>query len=222
MFKQEERPNYFETILKLFIILVVSVLVFVSPFLLYANYAATGLIMYFVALILLSPSVAFTYKNLIYFKKNEVKNALTSSKTYVGTLAILNCFVFFTIGFDTLLPTFWLGVFYFLTHLSVYFFFKGKLSLALTIFSEVLISLFLLINYYTVEKTTIEKYRYYINRSNSTIYLENNQYEEFFGIRVFWINPEVSNFNKIYYEIGEGVLGVKAVKAYNFKPKKAK
>ncbi len=222
MFKQEERPNYFETILKLFIILVVSVLVFVSPFLLYANYAATGLIMYFVALILLSPSVAFTYKNLIYFKKNEVKNALTSSKTYVGMLAILNCFVFFTIGFDTLLPTFWLGVFYFVTHLSVYFFFKSKLSLAVTIFSEVLISLFLLINYYTVEKTTSEKYRYYINRSNSTIYLENNQYEEFFGIRVFWINPEVSNFNKIYYEIGEGVLGVKVVKAYNFKPKKTK
>ncbi len=222
MFKQEERPNYFETILKLFIILVVSVLVFVSPFLLYANYAATGLIMYFVALILLSPSVAFTYKNLIYFKKNEVKNALTSSKTYVGTLAILNCFVFFTIGFDTLLPTFWLGVFYFVTHLSVYFFFKSKLSLAVTIFSEVLISLFLLINYYTVEKTTSEKYRYYINRSNSTIYLENNQYEEFFGIRVFWINQEVSNFNKIYYEIGEGVLGVKVVKAYNFKPKKTK
>lgn len=220
MFKQEERPNYFETILKLFIVLVVSVLVFVSPFLLYSSYAITGIIMYSVALLMLSPSIAFTYKRLIYFKKDEVKNAFSSSKTYVGMLAILNCFIFFTIGLNTLISTFWLVVLYGVTNIPIYFFYKKKLSLLLTIFFGALISGLLLINYFSVANTKDETYRYFFDRTTSTIYLENNQHESFVGIRVFWTNSEVADFNIITYEIGEGILGYKVVKSYNFKPKK--
>lgn len=216
MFSKEERPNYFETIIKLIVVLAVSILVFVSPFFLYSSYSETGIIMYLVALILLSPSVAFTYKNLIYFKKNEVKNALTSSKTYVGTLVILNCFVFFTIGFNTLLPTFWLGVFYFVTHLSVYFFFKRKIGLLPTIFSEVLISFLLLVNYFSVIEIKQEQYYYVLNRDTSTIHLEDYQYEEYFGIRVFWADSKVADYNKITFKIGKGILGYRVVKSYDF------
>lgn len=216
MFQQEERPNYFETIIKLIVVLVVSILVFVSPFILYSTYAETGVIMYLVALIMLSPSIAFTYKRLIYFKKNEVRNALSSSKTYVGVLAVLNVFVFFTIGLDTFFSTFWLVVLYFITNLPVYFFSKGKMNLLPTIFSEVLISTLLLVNYFSVIETKKEHYHYVFNRATSTIYLEDYQYEEYLGIRVFWANAKVADFNKITYEIGEGVLGYRVVKSFYF------
>lgn len=217
MFKQEERPNYFETILKLIIVLVISVLVFVSPFLLYFNYKKTGIIMYLVVLIMLSPSIAFTYKNLIYFKANEIKNALTSSKTYVGILAVLNCFIFFAIGLNTLISTYWLIGLYALTNIPIYLFYKKKLELKLTIFFGALISMLLIINYFTVSNIKEEQYRYFLNRATSTIYLENNKYEEFYGIRVFWTNTEVSDFNTITYEIGEGIFGYRVVKKYRFK-----
>ena len=216
MFSKEERPNYFETIIKLIVVLAVSILVFVSPFFLYSSYSETGIIMYLVALIMLSPSIAFTYKRLIYFKNDEVKNALSSSKTYVGVLAVLNVFVFFTIGLDTLVSTFWLGVFYFVTHLSVYFFFKRKIGLLPTIFSEVLISFLLLVNYFSVIEIKQEQYYYVLNRDTSTIHLEDYQYEEYFGIRVFWADSKVADYNKITFKIGKGILGYRVVKSYDF------
>jgi len=216
MFSKEERPNYFETIIKLIVVLAVSILVFVSPFFLYSSYSETGIIMYLVALIMLSPSIAFTYKRLIYFKKDEVKNALSSSKTYVGVLAVLNVFVFFTIGLDTLVSTFWLGVLYCVTNLPIYLFSKEKIGLLPTIFSEVLISILLLINYFSVIETKEEQYHYVLNRDTSTIHLEDHQYDEYFGIRVFWANSRVADYNKITYEIGDGILGYRVVKSCNF------
>lgn len=220
MFKKEERPNYFETILKLTIVLVVSVLVFVSPFLLYSSYAETGIMMYIVTLIMLSPSIAFTYKKLIYFKKDELKNAFTSSKTYIGILAILDCFIFFEIGLNTLVSTFWLATLYCVTNFPIYLFYKQKIGLIPTITFEVLISVLLLINYYTATNLQEEQYHYTFDRTNSTIYLENNKYEEYFGIRVFWTNREAPDFNEITYQIGEGILGYRVVKNFRFKPKK--
>lgn len=216
MFTPEERPNYFETIIKLIIVLAVSVLVFVSPFLLYVSYAETGIIMYLVALIMLSPSIAFTYKKLIYFKKSEIKNALTSSKTYVGIIAVVNVFVFFTIGLDTLVSTFWLVVLYAITNFPIYFFSKKKLGLTLTVFSVSIVSILLLINRFSITETKEEQYRYVLNRATSTIYLENGQYEEYFGIRVFWANSKVTDYNKIKYKIGKGILGYRVVESYDF------
>lgn len=220
MFKQEERPNYFETVLKLIIVLVISVLVFVSPFLLYSSYAETGIMMYIVTLIMLSPSIAFTYKKLIYFKKDELKNAFTSSKTYIGILAILNCFIFFTIGLNTLISPYWLVVLYAVTNVPIYLYLKNKFSLFPTLLFEISISILLLINYYVVDNIREEKYHYYFDRTNSTIYLEDNQYDEFFGIRIFWTNREAPDFNQITYQIGDGILGYRVVKDCRFKPKK--
>lgn len=220
MFKKEERPNYFETILKLIIVLAISVLVFVSPFLLYSSYAETGIMMYLVTLIMLSPSIAFTYKKLIYFKKNELKNAFTSSKTYIGILTVLNCFVFFTIGLSTLISPYLLVILYVLTNIPIYYFLKNNFKLAPTIVLEVLVSVLLLINYYFVFNIKEEQYHYFFDTTNSTIYLDNNQYEEYFGIRVFWTNKEAPDFNEITYQIGDGILGLRVVKDCRFKPKK--
>lgn len=217
MFNNEERPNYFETILKLIIVLVVSGFVFVSPFFLYSKYEKLGLIMYGVVLLLLSPSIAFTYKKLIYFRRDEIRTAFSSKETYIGIIIVLNIIVFFAIGLKTLLPISLLFGIYVLTHLPVYFYFKHEFSFFSTLFSTVLVSTMLLINYNFSKNTTEEQYRYILNRSTSTIDLEHNKYEEFIGIRIFWVDDKVEDFNIIHYQISEGILGYKVVKKYSFK-----
>ena len=76
---------------------------------------------------------------------------------------------------------------------------------------------FFIINYCFTENTVDELYNYKLNRATSTIYLENNKYEEFIGIRIFWIDNDAEDYNIINYKISEGILGYKVVKNYNFK-----
>ena len=217
LFNDQERPNYLETVLKLIIVIVISGFVFVSPFLLYSNYDELGLVMYLVVLLLLSPSVAFTYKKLIYFRKDELKNAFLSKETYIGIIITLNVVLFFSIGLKTLIPTSMLFILYLLTNLPAYFYFKNQFSFIYTLFSISLVSAMLIINYCFTENTVDELYNYKLNRATSTIYLENNKYEEFIGIRIFWIDNDAEDYNIINYKISEGILGYKVVKNYNFK-----
>lgn len=172
--------------------------------------------MYLVALFLLSPFVFFTYKKLIYFRKNEISNTFKSPNTYLGLIVVFNAYVFFTIGFNTLIVTLWLGMFYIITCLPTFLFFKNKIALIPTIISGLIISSFLIINHYFSSNEKQIHYHYYFNRATSTIYLDNGDFDENFGLRTFWINKKAQDFSKITYSIADGYFGIKVVKNYKF------
>ena len=103
---------------------------------------------------------------------------------------------------------------YAITYIPVYFYSKEKVSYFITVISTLLISLLLMVNYYLVSNPKEETYRFVLDRSSSTIFLENNQYDEYDGMRIFWTEEKVLSSGRITYVIYDGILGFRVVKGY--------
>jgi hypothetical protein len=214
MFKQET-PNHFETIVKFFIVLAISTMVFILPFFLYSRYGGMGLVMYMVMVIMLSPSIAFTYKKFIYFRKNELKEAFLDKKIQIGLTVIFNAVVLFTIGFNTLIQTQDLLIFYLLCYAPTFLYYRKRLvPYSSVVFASILVSVLLLFNFYFINNLKEEKYRYFYNERDAVIYLENESYKEYKGMRMFLLDQRIQNQGTITYVLADGILGFRVVKEY--------
>jgi hypothetical protein len=216
MFK-EEKTSYFETIVKIAIIFTALFIVFILPFYWYIKYDYQGIVMFLVLFLLLSPLIAFTFKNLVYFKKDELKNTFSSKKTYVVFLFLINCYIFFTIGLSTLVKPYLLVAIYAVSYLPILLhYLKKQFSYLTVLLSSFAISFLLLINFYFSSNEVEEKYFYWLNKATSTIQLENYMYDEFDGIRIFFVEEKINVSGEITYVFADGYLGYRVVKKYKF------
>lgn len=134
--------------------------------------------------------------------------------------------MFFKIGLSTLIPLYVLFLLYFFVGVFVYFFslkYIAKNSIAFSIAAAPsLLSLFLLLNYSFSTNPRQERYEFqndYNNGkggeiANNSINIDNNVYENYIGIRLFYSTPIGDS---IVYEFEEGLFGLKVLKNYQLK-----
>jgi hypothetical protein len=223
--RKEEYPSHLETIIKLTIIIASIVVVFVLPFYWFYKYEGQGIAMFLVLFLLTSPLIAYTFKKLIYFRKNEIQLAIASKSTKLVMISIVNISVFLTIGFNMLIDLKVLFLLYLLSYLplilSIYF--NQSINPPRILFT-LITSVFLLINYYFSYNPKIEKYTFTstIQRGKSGmsettfIQLESDKYIEYIGIRMFFDFSKMYRKDQIAYTIEEGFLGISVVKEYKF------
>jgi len=216
MFK-EEKISFLETIIKIAIIFAAIYVVFVLPVYWYMKYNIQGIIMFLVLFILTSPLIAFTFKKLVYFKKNELKNTFLSKKTHVLFVFLLNFYVFLTIGLNTLIGSYLLVALYAVCYLPIIMcHLKKELPYLMVLLFSFSISFLLLVNFYFATNEVEESYFYTLNKATSTIQLEDYVYEEFDGIRIFFIEEKINYSGKINYVFADGYFGYRVVKKYKF------
>lgn len=223
--RKEEYPSHLETIIKLTIIITTIVIVFVLPFYWFYKYEKQGIAMFLVLFLLTSPLIAYTFKKLIYFRKNEIQLAVASKSNKLVMISILNFSVFLTIGFNMLIDLKVLFLLYLLSYLplllSIYF--NQRINPSRILFT-LITSFFLLINYYFSDNPRIEKYTFTstMQRGKSgmsettLIQLENDKYIEYVGIRMFFDFSKMHKKDQIAYTIEDGLLGVPVVKNCKF------
>lgn len=216
MFK-EEKTSYLETIVKIAIIFTAIFVVFVLPFYWYMKYGGQGIAMFLVLFLLTSPLIAFTFKKLIYFQKDELKNTFLSKKTYVVFVFLLNFYVFLTIGLNTLIQSYLLIAIYAVSYLPVLIHhFKKEFSYLIVLLLSFSVSFLLLVNFYFATNEAEERYSYKLNEATSTIRLEDYAYEEFDGIRIFFVEEKINYSGKITYVFADGFFGYRVVKKCKF------
>jgi len=190
-------------------------------------------------LFIFSPLFVYLFRNYSSdgFKKlPESFRILSKNRKVNGTiLTLCSCIVFMRIGFQTMIPILWLTFIFIAIPLIVYSTLKfrkyakgpGYVAGCLTPFY---LSLAFFVNYvfsfnpmheeYTFNKTyqTIHsKYSGTATQQTSLIVLENNAYDDFFGIRVFADYKPIAVTSKINYTFKKGVFGVRVMTSYYFK-----
>lgn len=170
--------------------------------------------------ILLLPFHLRSYQNLKRVDISVFKKSLTALLKLqwfqVTILTIFNIIVFVRIGFHTLIaPLYLLGA---VVILSGIFYFKFKSRLMYYGIAPTIVSAFLLLNFVFSTEGSVEEYdlqpTYANGRDDSVIYLEDNIYREFIGIRVFSDYLEVKHANKVIYYFNDGLFGVKVMVDY--------
>ncbi len=140
-------------------------------------------------------------------------------------LSIITIWVFFDIGLQTFIPVTTLLLTYISFPLIVFFlmrfFFKrNDVMLAFGIMPA-FISFLLIVNYTFTGPVTEETYHYRPydtedSGESTLIYLENDVYDEFAGVRLFYYFGEVTSANTITYHTATGLIGLKVVKQHRF------
>ncbi len=210
---------------KLTIIIAAIVVVFILPFYWFYKYERQGIAMFLVLFLLMSPFIAFTFKKLIYFRKNEIQQAVTSKSTKLIIISLLNICIFLSIGFSMLIDLKVLFLLYFLSYLPIFSsIYSKQLINPPRMWFTLITSVFICINYCFSYNPKIEKYtftstvqRLKSGSSETTlIRLEDNKYNEYTGIRVFFDFSKMYKKNQIVYTIEEGFLGISVVTDYKF------
>lgn len=174
------------------------------------------------------------------FKKSKQLNhfeffqsVILIAKNRVFLIIIITFFNVFSIlkfGLQTLiLPKVLLSGFI-LSFLLFYFVFNSKTNSFKTYFytfcvAPLVVNFILLFNFYLSFNPVVENYTFknaqesmYNGKQNSTyIYLENNAYEKFPGIRTFIDYNEMEYKNQVSYTFKTGVLGIRVMTKHEFK-----
>lgn len=147
----------------------------------------------------------------------------------ISILSIANLFLIFKIVFNTLFPIWVIPILFLGIPILVYTIVlkhsnqSKRLWIALAIVPIIINGLFAL-NFYFSSNTVIEEYDFThgYNQSrrgkvmNTMIYLENNQYDAYLGIRVFASLEELAQSNHVIYQFEDGLLGMRVMKHYAF------
>ena len=224
MFKKKESTSSFETIFKLTIVILAIAIVFFLPFYWYYKYQGQGIAMYLVLIVFTSPFIKHTFKDFIYFKKNEISNAFLNINTLLAFLFILNVIAFIYFGLKTLINIYVLIGLYVLNYFPIINnrIKKQKSNIA-EVFFTLTISAFLVVNFQFSSNSRVEVYsfhnRYQKSKNGSykttLIILEDNKYDEYIGIRTFLDFSEIKGYH-ITYTIKEGFFGLEFVDSYKF------
>lgn len=156
--------------------------------------------------------------------------------------SILNISLLMIIGFQTLIPTTLLLCTYVILSVSLYIYFRKKNktrpALKAYIIGPLILNLILSLNYFIsfneYEETYHFKRVYFWDRSrinitrspniemSTKIVLENNAYENYYGIRTFLSPENIGPTERITYTFKKGILGITVMTDYRFFSKKEK
>lgn len=167
---------------------------------------------------------------------------LISSYKIVLSLA-LNFVLFLVFGFQTMMPTLYLIyaflLFPFLVALFLFLFKKSKPIFNAIVFAPTCLTILLMLNYFISFNPVIESYSFYLNytkntssiskysmghnysnkpmySSNTSIILQDNIYDEYFGIRTFISSKNIEPGKKINYTFKTGCLGIRVMTDYSY------
>lgn len=233
-----------ETIVDL-INLITSVIILLLPILGYFFYGTKGLIGGGIAIIITIPywaPVLLTDKPNLNIKDiiRAINIILKSSVFRVACCTILNIYLFLSIGFSTLINSWFLSTAFLLSGLLVFFIYKIGLKrkvnwLVIVGLLPGILNLFLVVNYtfssnrqqetyalgHQYERNVSPHRNYGLNstsrfRETTAITLEDDKYSEYYGIRVFLDFESMKNANEITYYFEDGLLGFRVLKDYQF------
>lgn len=222
-----------DTILNHVLILVAFTLLCSIPIVLAYLYEFTGLILG--GLFFLAIGIPILKYIKQFFKPAQLWLALMELvETYFFRLVILsltNLFLILKVVLNTLIPLEYSLSLFPAVILGSYFFLFRNNEKNTRLFSAVVILPLLLngifcLNYYASSRPQIEEYtfrnaQYESKRGHeksTLIYLENNQYDEYAGIRIFPSLDIMWNCEHIIYQFEDGLLGVRVMKEYRFIP----
>ena len=224
MFKKKESTSSFETIFKLTIVILAIAIVFFLPFYWYYKYQGQGIAMYLVLFFFTSPLIHYTFKNFIYFGKNEISNAFLNLNTLLVFLIFINAFAFVSFGLKTLINIYVLIFLYVLNYLPLIInrIKRQKNNIAEVLFT-LIISIFFTVNFQFSSNPKVEEYEFFSKREKTKsgsykttlIILEGNKYEEYVGMRTFLDISEIKG-RHISYTLKEGFFCLEVIDSYKF------
>lgn len=170
-----------------------------------------------IAFIALSKNYAARNKQSVQDYINALKYLFNNRYANYVLILIFNFYVYFYVGFATLIPIGLLTLSYFAFSAFVFILtlFTGKKNrLLLTLFVPTTISVLLVVNYIFSfsEFNQTHKISHPEYHSSSLLYLENDALNEFAGIRFYWNIESIQGKKKITFTFSQGLLGWVVVK----------
>jgi hypothetical protein len=172
---------------------------------------------------------------LPYFNLSQLWSALMSlSETYFFRSVVLTCtnlYVFFKVGFQTMIPLYVLLLVFIVPGVIAYFWINkskeenDRLFVSCCLVPLIVSGLFL-VNYLWSRHPVIEEYAIWDeishtitgSRQNTFIHLEHDVYNDYPGIRIFSDIRQMQNCEHVIYQFEDGLLGVRVLKEYRFAP----
>lgn len=162
---------------------------------------------------------------------NAVLQIVKTKGFLITTLSIINIFILLKFGLQTLVSPLMLISTNFMAIVLVYLVTKSKGNKFKIYFysfciTPLIISSFILINFFFSYNPTKETYAFQNdlqansrgNQESTYIFLENNKYDEYPGVRIFLDYEEMRDKKHITYTFKEGILGLRVMTEYEFNP----
>ncbi len=222
----------------------IAVIVFIPmPVILITLYGISGFIISLLAMLITLPLTAPAIRSWSSINITEFFRAIafiTKTKSaYIIMLSILNVFIILKVGFQTLIPLTLLLLIFVFAMLFVFFFTyfdlnkNARLSSVISFcYCPFILNLLLAINFlfssnpgWEIYSFTHKQEWYSSTRPGNRngrwekvayIYLENNKYAKFNGIRIFADFDAMKDANRIAYKFEDGLLGYRVMKDFKF------
>jgi hypothetical protein len=146
-------------------------------------------------------------------------------------LSVANVYIIFQVVLNTLIPVWLIPMLFLGVPLFTYFIPLKKKDLAIRLWIAVaivptLVSGVFLLNYFFSSNPVIEEYQFVHGYNetrgrkvmNTMIYLEQDQYDAYLGIRIFSSLEGLAQSEHIIYQFEDGLLGIRVMKHYAFAP----
>jgi len=149
--------------------------------------------------------------NILKFFK-AISDLISVQNGIIILLFIINIIVFLKIGLNTLITIHRLfGLYsasFLLVHLNSIFILKFKKNyLKKIVLSAIIISILLCLNFYISSCPTTKTYKLEKQQNDTLLELENNQFEEYIGIRIFGDIDNLPLLKSIQYTFKKGLFG---------------
>lgn len=147
---------------------------------------------------------------------------------------VVNLILFFIFAYQTLIPTTLIICIYLILPVFLFIVFKfkqiAKPELKSFTLTPLILNTLLILNYYISFSPTQETYFYQknsqmvfsrigyrsYNQNSTEITLQNNAYDNYYGIRVFVSEENIKGGYKITYIFKTGILGLRVMTDYSF------
>lgn len=204
------------------VVLSVILLLF-FPILMYFFIGSEAIIAFFIVNLILLPVHTNAYRNLKNLNSAEFLSSLSKvfkiREVQVVALTIINFFLFFKIIIHTLVSVSFVLSAFLISILLLQLLYRNPKNRSFASFGigPTIVSILFLINYLFASNPISEKFHVISNgyrESSSMIRLENNQLDQYPGIRIFFDYLEVENANEVRYTFEYGLLGLMVMTDY--------
>ena len=204
------------------VVLSVILLLF-FPILMYFFIGSEAIIAFFIVNLILLPVHTNAYRNLKNLNSAEFLSSLSKvfkiREVQVVALTIINFFLFFKIIIHTLVSVSFVLSAFLISILLLQLLYRNPKNRSFVSFGigPTIVSILFLINYLFASNPISEKFHVISDgyrESSSLIRLENNQLDQYPGIRIFFDYLEVENANEVRYTFEYGLLGLMVMTDY--------
>lgn len=175
-------------------------------------------------------------RKIVVYKDNgiDVEEQKFNTSVIILLSIVINLILFFCFAYQTLIPTTFVIITYLLLPIILFIVFKikrvKKPELKSFTITPLVLNTILVLNYFISFNPKQETYFYQRNSQivfsrigyrsysqNSTeITLQNNAYDNYYGIRVFVSEENIKGGYKITYTFKTGILGIRVMTDYSF------